>query len=105
MSRAHLLDEVERAQLAKALEQLHDLVVVEVRRESADKDLVDRVGHVGRHDAGDVRRDLVGVGAEVVLGAADLERAVGKDDAVKRERVGRLLRVAKLRVRRARAWV
>lgn len=42
-----LLDQVEALELAKALEQLHDLLVVKVGRETADEELVWRVGDRG----------------------------------------------------------
>ena len=92
-----LFDEVERPELSETLEELHDLIVREVARQSSDKNLVDRVGDVGRDDSGNVRACHLEFGTEVVLGSPDLKRVVLEDDAVEAHGARGLVAVAELR--------
>lgn len=98
-TRATLLDQIERPQFSETLQQLHDLFVVQITRQSSNKDLVDRVGDVGTDDSRDVGGDLVRVGTDKVFRTTDLEGAVGEDDAVEAEGGGAFGGVAELRER------
>lgn len=84
-SRSTLFDQIERPQLSKALQQLHHLLIIQITRQPSHKDLVDRIGHVGANDSGDVRGDFVRVGTDKVFGTADFEGRVGEDYAVETE--------------------
>ncbi len=44
-------DEIERSELAEALEELHDVFFVEVSRQTADKHFVDGIRNIGGDDA------------------------------------------------------
>lgn len=75
-----LLDQIEALQLAKALEQLHDLLVIEVGRETANEELVWRVGDRGADHAR--KHAERRVDADVVLGPANAERCAFPQGAV-----------------------
>jgi hypothetical protein len=76
-----LANEVECLQFAEAGEKLLDLLLVQVRRQATNEDLVDRVRDVRR----DHTRDMDswhGLVSSVVLRSADLEGSVDEDDSV-----------------------
>lgn len=84
--RTALLDKIERSQLSKTLQQLHDLDVVEVTWQAAYEDFVRGIWDIGRYHSRYVRMSGSRVIANIVLGPSDLEHLIMQNDAIEAER-------------------
>ena len=76
-------DQIESFEITETFEQFHDLLFIEVCRQAADENLVNRVGHIGRNHAWYVNAWRSGhVDASVVLGTTNFEGSIDEYDAV-----------------------
>jgi hypothetical protein len=76
-----LANEVECLQFAEAREKFLNLFLVQVRRQTANEDLVDRVRNIRRDHTRDVD-SWHGLVSSIILWSADLQGSVYEDDSV-----------------------